>query len=86
MPEAFTMDVFLGKSFNLYNVNKKLFKYGTYLYVNIGVNNVLDNKEIRTGGFEQLRYDFTSRNPDRFANKYFYGYGANYFINVSLKF
>lgn len=86
LPEAFTVDIFMGKSFNLYKLNKKLFNYGTFLYVNVGVNNLLNNKEIRTGGFEQLRFDYTSRNPDRFANKYFYGYGANYFVNISLKF
>jgi hypothetical protein len=86
LPSAFTVDVYLGKSFSLNKLNKKLFKYGTYLYVNVGVNNVLNNKNVLTGGYEQLRFDQTGRNPNRFANKYFYGYGANYFINISLKF
>lgn len=86
LPSAFTVDVYLGKSFSLYKLNSKLFKYGTYLYVNLGVNNVLNNKNVMTGGFEQLRFDQTGRNPNRFDNKYFYGFGANYFLNISLKF
>jgi len=86
LPSAFTVDLFFGKSFALNKVNKKIFKYGTYLYINIGVNNLLNNQKVMTGGYEQLRFDYTGRDPKRFDNKYFYGYGANYFINVSLKF
>lgn len=86
LPSAFTVDLYIGKSFALNKLNSKLFKYGTYLYVNLGVNNVLNNKNVMTGGFEQLRFDQTGRNPNRFDNKYFYGFGANYFLNVSLKF
>ncbi len=86
LPSAFTVDLYLGKSFALTKLNRKLFKYGTYLYVNLGVNNVLNNKNIRTGGYEQLRFDQTGRNPNRFDTKYFYAYGANYFLNISLKF
>ncbi len=86
LPSAFTVDVYLGKSFALNKWNSKLFKYGTYLYVNLGVNNVLNNRNVMTGGFEQLRFDQAGRNPERFGTKYFYGFGANYFVNVSLKF
>lgn len=83
LPSAFTIDLFAGKSFLLSKAMKWLPR-NTFLYVNVGVNNILNNKDIRTGGFEQLRFD--SNNPDRFPSKYFYGYGTNYFINLSLKF
>lgn len=86
LPSAFTIDIFMGKSFALYKWNNKLFKYGTYLYINFGINNVLNNTNVMTGGYEQLRFDQAGRNPDRFKSKYFYGFGANYFLNVSLKF
>lgn len=86
LPSAFTVDLFMGKSFALNKLSSKLFKYGTYLYLNVGVNNVLNNKSVTTGGYEQLRFDYTGRNPDRFGSKYFYGYGANYFVNVTFKF
>jgi len=84
LPRAFTIDIFAGKSFLLSKVMKWL-PYGTYLYMNLGVNNILNNRNIITGGFEQLRYDYTSRNPERFPSKYFYAQGVNYFLNLSLK-
>jgi len=56
------------------------------LFLNASVSNLLNNKDIITGGFEQLRYDFTGGNPDKFPNKYFYGYGRTFFVNVSFKF
>ena len=85
MPAAFTVDLSVSKSFPLSRLVKSL-PYGTCLYLSAGVNNLLNNTDIRTGGFEQLRYDFSGNNPQRFPPKYFYGYGANYFINISLKF
>lgn len=85
LPAAFTLDVFAGKSFLLSKVVAWL-PSGTYLYLNAGVNNILNNRNIITGGFEQLRYDFSGGQVQRFPAKYFYGYGTNYFLNVSLKF
>lgn len=85
LPGTFTIDLFAGKSIALYKAFKGL-HYGTYLYINAGVNNLLNNKKIITGGFEQMRFDTDNLNPERFPNKYFYGYGLNYFVNVSLKF
>lgn len=76
-PATFTMDFFGGKSWRIRS------KY--YLYLNVGVNNVLDNKNFITGGFEQLRFDFETRNPDLFPNRYFYNFGRNFFINLSLR-
>jgi len=85
LPSAFTIDLFAGKSFLLSKTMKWLPR-NTFLYVNVGVNNILNNKSIQTGGFEQLRFDSGMNNPERFPSKYFYGYGTNYFINLSLKF
>ncbi len=75
---AFTIDVFGGKSWRLEH------KY--YLYINIGINNILNNKEFITGGYEQLRYDYTNRNVDKFPPKYFYAYGTNYFAMLGIRF
>ncbi|MFT4063064.1 MAG: carboxypeptidase-like regulatory domain-containing protein [Edaphocola sp.] len=85
LPSAFTVDLFAGKSFLLSKAMKWLPR-GTYLYLNVGVNNILNNKNVATGGFEQLRFDMTTGNAGHFPSKYFYGYGTNYFVNVSLKF
>lgn len=85
LPSAFTVDLFAGMSIKV----KKYIKGASdasFLYINVGVNNVLNNKSIVTGGFEQLRFDYGTQNSDRFPAKYFYGFGANYFINISYKF
>jgi hypothetical protein len=85
LPSAFTVDVFAGISIK---VNKyiKAASNNSFIYLNVGVNNVLNNKNIVTGGFEQLRFDYGTQNAERFPSKYFYGFGANYFINISYKF
>jgi len=85
LPSAFTIDLSFGKSFLLTKVFKQL-PYNSLLYLNASVSNLLNNKDIITSGFEQLRYDFTGGNPDKFPNKYFYGYGRTFFLNISFKF
>ena len=84
LPAFYTVDLLGGASLLLSRLWKG-FPRGTFLYVNVGVSNLLD-ATIRTGGFEQLRYDFRDNNPAEFAPKYFYGLGRNFFVNVSLKF
>jgi hypothetical protein len=55
------------------------------------VNNVLDSK-YKTGGYEQARNgNFRQLNQDvssgtSFGNKYFYGYGRTYFVNLYFSF
>ncbi|HRO41778.1 MAG TPA: TonB-dependent receptor [Flavipsychrobacter sp.] len=83
LPNFFTIDLFVYKSLLLSRTFKFLPK-NTFLYLSLGVNNLLDNQNIRTGGFEQLRFDNAA--PNKFPGKYFIGYGRNYFANVSLKF
>jgi hypothetical protein len=50
-------------------------KKSWYMYLNVGLTNVLNKKDIVTGGFEQFRYDFENRDPETFPNRYFYAYG-----------
>lgn len=61
------------------------FKNGHYLYINGRINNLLNNQNYITGGYEQLRFDFEGKDIDRFASRYFYGYGFGYFVNVTYK-
>lgn len=81
----FTIDFFGGKSWKLNNQFQSL-KRNTFLVLNLGVNNILNNEEFITGGYEQLRFDFQEQNPNRFAPKYFYGFGTNFFANLTLRF
>lgn len=76
LDDGLTFDLFAGKS---WRVKKKYF-----IRLNLSVSNILDEKDLKTGGFEQLRYD--SNNIDRFPPKYGYMYGRSYFAMVSLLF
>lgn len=73
---GFTLDFFGGKSFRY---------RGNFLFINLGVSNILNNTNIVTGGFEQLRFDFEGQNPDRFPTRYYYGFGRTFFLNLSLR-
>ena len=50
------------------------------------VNNLTNNQNFITNGFEQRRFDFDERRIDKFQNKYFYGFGTNYFAMISFIF
>jgi hypothetical protein len=70
-----------GKSWRIYGKNVGLFA---------SINNVL-NTTYKTGGYEQARNaNFRQRNQDvssgtpSFGNKYFYGYGRTYFVNLAI--
>lgn len=58
----------------------------TYLIFNLGVNNILNNTKIRSGGYEQLRFDFENKDVNKFPPKYYYAYGLNYFASIGLRF
>lgn len=75
LKDQFVLNVFAGKSF-------KFDDY--YLLVNISGNNLLNNKELITGGFEQYRY--RERDPDVFPERLFYAWGTNYSIGVTLRY
>ena len=76
LPSAVTVDANIGKSWRI--------DYKYYININFSVNNILNNKSIVTGGYEQYRYD--SENIDKFANKYYYMYGTTYYLNMSFRF
>jgi hypothetical protein len=80
-----TVDIFGGYSWKLpksFSIQKK----STFLVFNVGVNNLLNNQNIITGGFEQLRFDFNDRNINKFPPRLFYAYGLNYFASITLRF
>ncbi|NQX98288.1 MAG: TonB-dependent receptor plug domain-containing protein [Flavobacteriales bacterium] len=72
----YSINLFAGKSWRIKN------KY--YIRLNINVNNVLDNTDFKTGGFEQLRYD--QNEIGKFPPKLGYMYGRTFFAMVSFSF
>lgn len=82
-PAGFTLDFFGGKSWRY---------KGNFISLLAGVNNILNNTDLITGGYEQYRYrivqDAYSESPDpnEFPRNYFYAYGRNYYISLTLRF
>jgi hypothetical protein len=81
----YTVDVFAGYSWLMSKKYKNL-KKNTYLVFNLGINNILNNENIVSGGFEQLRFDVGEKDTNRFPDKRFYAYGLNYFASIGLRF
>ncbi len=77
LSNGFTLDASIGKSIRM--------KGGYFININFSVNNILDNQELKTGGYEQLRFDFTEKNINKFPPKYFYAYGRSFFLNFNIR-
>ena len=75
LDDAFTLDLYAGKSWNY---------KGCYILLNLSVNNLLNNKNIVLYGYEQLRSDYDD--PERFPEKYSYLYGINYFLSLTVRY
>lgn len=82
--DGFTVDLFASYSWRI--------TYGTYLRFNLSVSNVLNNRRLPNGGYEQLRIR-TLRTDDGgqqlyrpFDTKLSYVYGTTFFFNTTLQF
>jgi hypothetical protein len=78
-PATYTLDFFGGKSWKIKN--------NYFLYLNVGVNNILDNEKIIVSGREQYRTAF-GREPDNtqlYTSEVQYAPGLNYFISLTVR-
>ncbi len=80
-----TLDFFGTKSWRLSDFIKGV-RRNTFLAVNLGVSNILNNQDLMLTGFEQLRYDYIDKNPNKFPARYYYGFGRTYFASISIRF
>jgi len=72
-----TVDMFAGKSWRLDDY---------FISANLSLNNILNNQDFITGGFEQYRFDYETKDVNTFPPRLFYAYGINYSLNVSVSF
>ena len=56
--------------------------------INLNLNNILDNRSIQTGGYQQGRTDTKdyTNTSTKFPNKYYYAQGFKVFLNLGLRF
>ncbi len=76
LPGYYTVNLQAGKSWRVMKKN--------YLRLNLTVNNLLNNQNSRTTGFEQLRWDMA--NISTFDNKYYYMQGITYMAGINFSF
>lgn len=77
LKNGYTLDLSIGKSW-------KIGEY--YLGLNFNFNNILNNTEMVTGGYEQLRIATSVSELNKFPAKYYYGYGRTYFLMLTFRF
>lgn len=77
LKNAFVMNLSIGKM--IYT------KFGS-LNFNLSVNNLLNNRNIQTGGFQESKLDYTNYNLNKFPNRYFYAQGVRVFFNFGIRF
>jgi hypothetical protein len=81
----FTLDVSGGWSWRINNKFPSL-KKNSFILFNLGITNILNNKDLTTTAYEQLRFDNVTHNTSTFPPKYMYAFGATYFASVTLRF
>lgn len=60
-------------------------KFGS-INVNLNVNNLLNNRNIQTGGWQEGKFDYTNYDVNKFPNKIWYAQGIRVFLNVGIRF
>ena len=60
-------------------------KFGSVNF-NLGINNLLNNRNIQTGGWQEGKFDYTNYNVNKFPNKVYYAQGIRIFFNVGIRF
>lgn len=60
-------------------------KFGS-LNFNLSVNNLLNNRNIQTTGWQEGKFDYTNYDVNKFSNKIWYAQGIRVFFNVGIRF
>ena len=81
---AYTLSASIGKNWYI----QRRYTLG----FSLEVKNILNDQNIKTGGYEQMRVQWIgekSSNPtsyQKFPSKYFYMFGTTYYLNVYFRF
>ena len=75
---AFVLNASIGK---VWYINRKL-----SMNFNLNINNILNKKDIQTGGYQQSRFDYTNYDVNKYPSRIYYTQGIRIFANVGLRF
>lgn len=69
-----------------FSVGKVIYtKFGS-LNFNVSINNLLNNTNIQTGGYQEGKFDYTNYDVNKFPNKIYYSQGIRVFVNAGIRF
>jgi len=77
-PSGYMVDASIGKSVR--------FKNGNMINFNLQMANVLNNTNMRSGGYQQGRFDYLTYNVNKFPNNYYYAQGFNCYLLIAYKY
>lgn len=77
LKDAFVLNLSIGKL--IYT------KWGA-LNFNLSVNNLLNNRNIQTGGYQEGKFDYTTYDVSKFPSKFYYAQGIRVFFNFGIRF
>lgn len=60
-------------------------KFGS-VNLNLSVNNLLNNRNIQTNGWQESKFDYTNYDVNKFPNKVWYAQGIRVFLNLGIRF
>ena len=80
LPAQSFINCFLSHSFRWNKKKQEQFSYS------MSINNLLNRQDIILAGFEQLRYDFENKDPNKFPPKYVHASGRNFLLSLRYSF
>jgi len=78
LKDAFTLNLSIGK---VIYINRKV-----TLNANLNIDNVLNNRNIMTYGYQQGRFDYTNYDTTKYPNRYSYAQGIKVYLNIGVRF
>lgn len=78
LKDAFTLNLSIGK---VVYINRKV-----TLNANLNIDNVLNNRNIMTYGYQQGRFDYTNYDTTKYPNRYSYAQGIKVYLNIGVRF
>lgn len=81
LPSVILFNAFIGKGFSIKTgPSSKPLRY----FCSLSVQNLLNERGMISGGYEQLRFDQETKNVERFPPKLFFSPGLNYSVSITM--
>ena len=76
--DVFLLNASIGK---VVYINRKL-----SMNFNLNINNILNKKNIQTGGYQQSRFDYDNYDVNKYPSRFYYTQGIRIYANIGIRF